>query len=77
MGNLVPVWDVANRDKSASDPAQWLPANESVHCAFATQWVNVKAAWDLSVDVDEYKALADILAGCTDEDLDAVKPKNL
>ncbi len=74
LGNLIPVHDVLNREKSALDAAEWLPPNADLHCAFATQVINVKAAWGLSVSAEEHNALSSVLVTCTDVDLDAVRP---
>lgn len=61
------LWAVSastNRSKGDSDPAHWLPPLESVHCEYVVSWVEVKHAWDLTVDPDEESALREVLSGC-------------
>lgn len=61
---LVAVSASSNQAKSDRDPAEWLPPATGARCWYATAWVGVKAAWDLSVDEAEHQALAAALATC-------------
>lgn len=61
---LIAVTTSSNRSKSDSDPAEWLPADNGTWCWYAAAWIEVKAAWELSVDQVEHDALADVLDGC-------------
>jgi uncharacterized protein DUF1524 len=54
----------SNRSKSDLDPAQWKPLRESAWCEYATDWVTVKVAWDLSADEDEVADLRVMLGTC-------------
>ena len=74
IGNLIAVHDVANREKSASDASEWLPANTDVHCPYAEQWINVKLVWGLSVDEKEFHTLKDILLSCDASSMVLNKP---
>ncbi|WP_306371602.1 HNH endonuclease family protein [Nocardiopsis sp. CC223A] len=61
------LWAVSattNRSKSDSDPADWMPPLESMHCEYVAAWIEVKHVWNLSVDPDEEAALREVLDGC-------------
>lgn len=61
------LWSVSassNRAKGDSDPADWMPPSESVHCDYAASWIEVKHTWDLTVDPDEEQALREVIEGC-------------
>ena len=61
------LWAVSatsNRAKGDSDPADWLPPQESAHCDYVVSWIEVKHEWDLSVDQEEEAALHEVLEGC-------------
>src|SRR5665647_3928170 len=61
--SLVAVTDNVNSSKSDSDPAAWLPPLATAQCTYATEWVQVKYRWRLSIDPAEYSALSSILSG--------------
>lgn len=61
---IVMVSAHSNRAKGSDDPADWMPSQDSYHCAYAARWVQLKADWDLTVDQDEHDALARVLADC-------------
>ena len=63
-GHLIAVHAGTNRAKGAKDPAEWLPPNESFHCAYVLAWVGVKRAWGLTADRAEAAAIARVLEGC-------------
>jgi hypothetical protein len=46
-----------NVERGSADPARWWPPHDGVHCKYATEWVWIKARWNLSVDEAEYTAL--------------------
>lgn len=54
----------SNRSKGSDDPANWMPSQESYHCAYAARWVQLKHDWDLAVDQDEHDALDETLSTC-------------
>lgn len=60
---LVAVTDNVNQAKSDKDPAEWLPPRTTVRCTYATQWVQVKYRWRLSIDPAERTRLSSILSG--------------
>ncbi|THV26229.1 HNH endonuclease family protein [Glycomyces paridis] len=62
--HLIAVTASSNRSKSDQDPAEWMPEDEAVWCAYAWAWVEVKTEWHLSVDEAERDALLDVAAGC-------------
>lgn len=61
---LIAVTGRTNQSKGDSTPDVWLPPDESSWCTYAEMWVDVKAAWDLSVTQPEHDRLIDLLASC-------------
>ncbi len=61
---LIAVSASSNRSKGARDLAEWLPPDESSHCAYATSWRDTKLAWGLTFDRAEADALGRALATC-------------
>jgi hypothetical protein len=61
---LIAVTASSNRSKSDRDPAQWMPPNAGYHCTYVRIWIEIKRAWDLSVDQAEHDYLARKLASC-------------
>lgn len=61
---LIAVSASSNRSKSDRDPAEWLPTNNAYRCDYVRIWIDVKRAWNLSVDPAEDAALRNVLAGC-------------
>jgi len=59
--NLLPVYSVVNRDKRADDPADWLPPDETAHCAYVVIWMKVKAEWGLTADARERAAIERVI----------------
>ena len=73
--NLVPTRDCVNRSKGSRDMAEWsgrigsgdcggLNMTAQGRCYMAWKMVEVKAAFDLSVDQAEKNTLAQVLDGC-------------
>ena len=67
--SLIAVSASANRAKSDSDPAKWMPSNRSYFCNYVATWVAVKWRWNLSVDTLERKAVSSVLSGCSAVDV--------
>ena len=61
---LIAVTASSNRSKSDRDPAEWMPPNSGYHCEYVRIWIEIKRAWDLSVDQAEHNYLAQKLASC-------------
>ena len=61
---LIAVTGSSNSSKGADDPAEWMPPNASYHCEYVRIWIEIKRAWDLSVDQAEHDYLANKLASC-------------
>lgn len=61
---LIAVTAATNQSKSDRDPASWQPPARDAWCRYATSWVTVKVAWQLTADPAEAKALRNMLAGC-------------
>ncbi|MFC4336727.1 HNH endonuclease family protein [Salininema proteolyticum] len=55
--NLIPSSRAENREKGDSDPAEWMPEDESVWCDYIDQWIEIKLKYDLAVDRAEHRAL--------------------
>ena len=62
--NLRSVSAHANRSKGDDDPARWRPGQRAVWCAYATQYIDVKAHFALTVDPAEQAALRSMLSTC-------------
>jgi len=61
---LLAVTASVNRAKGDQDPSTWKPPLRSFWCAYATDWIAVKAFWGLSVTTAEKGALTDMLNTC-------------
>lgn len=61
---LIAVTASSNRSKSDRDPFEWMPPNSAYHCEYVRIWIEIKRAWDLSVDQAEHDYLAQKLASC-------------
>jgi hypothetical protein len=61
---LLAVSSSTNHAKGDRDPAEWTPPRTAAQCAFASDWVAVKVAWNLSADPAEVTALRRMLATC-------------
>jgi hypothetical protein len=58
---LIAVDKTLNRQKGASDPAEWLPPNKAYQPEYAQNWVAVKVKWGLTADAAEIGVLRQIL----------------
>ncbi|MFI0776290.1 HNH endonuclease family protein [Streptomyces sp. NPDC021212] len=58
-----------NRSKADQDPAQWLPSDAGARCQYVGEWAAVKTRWKLTADSREANALAQLAAGCPDEQI--------
>lgn len=67
--NLVSTSRSANRSKSDSDAASWLPPNKQIRCAFIARQVAVKSAYQLWVTQAEFDAMKNILSSCPNQEL--------
>jgi hypothetical protein len=63
-GALRAVTAAANRSKGDKDPAVWQPSGDAAWCGYATDWIEVKHRWGLSVDGAEARALRNMLRSC-------------
>lgn len=59
--NIYSITPAANMEKGYRDPAEWLPADPSVHVRYAAEWVLIKTRWSLTYDEAELAALRGIL----------------
>jgi hypothetical protein len=62
--HLIAVEDNINQSKGASAPDEWKPPRTAYWCTYATDWVEVKKRWDLTVTQTEYDALSEMLVTC-------------
>lgn len=61
---LIAVSAGSNRSKSARDPSDWLPTNQSYICQYIQEWMIVKVKWELSVDQREFNTLSNVATRC-------------
>lgn len=54
-----------NQSKSDRGPSEWMPPNGDYGCAYAARFVDVLAAYQLTVNPADYSALHAQLASCT------------
>lgn len=59
--NIYSITPATNMEKSYRDPAEWLPADSSVHERYAAEWVLIKTRWSLTYDEAELAVLRRIL----------------
>ena len=60
---LIAVSSSSNRSKSDKDPSNWLPALRGYVCTYVSNWISVKARWNLSMDQSEWGRLNNLLNG--------------
>ena len=61
----------------AQAPDEWRPSNRNIWCAYAVDWVAVKARWELTVTEAEAVALADMLATCDEAESAGADPNSM
>ena len=61
---LTAVSASSNRSKGSRDPGEWKPINRNAWCDYATDWITVKTAWDLTSDETEVRGLEEMLNTC-------------
>lgn len=66
--NLVATSQSANRQKSDSDAASWLPANKEIRCAFIARQIAVKSAYQLWVTEAEFNMMQTVLEKCPSQE---------
>ena len=67
LRNLTLAAPAVNREKGARDAAEWLP--ETNRCWFAGRIVEVRRAYELTIDRREAAALEGVLSGCSAADM--------
>jgi hypothetical protein len=62
---LIAVTAAQNGSKSANDPTNWIPPQKSYICTYLSEWVAIKAHWNLSMDQSEFGRIKNLLtASC-------------
>jgi len=67
----------AGHNPREQSPDEWRPSNRSAWCAYAVDWVAVKARWEFSVSAAEFAALDEMLVSCGDADSDGADPNSM
>ena len=65
--HLIAATARANRQKGASGPEEWRPANESYWCQYALDWTSIKLHWGLTATEPEAAALREMSSTCDGE----------
>lgn len=63
-GALNATMNTLNRQKGARGPDEWRPPDRASWCRYATDWIEVKSAWQLTITARELRALTDMLGTC-------------
>ncbi len=62
---LIAVTAGQNRSKSDRDPSNWIPPQKSYICTYLSEWVAIKARWNLTMDQSEFGRIKNALtASC-------------
>ena len=62
---LIAVTAGQNRSKSDRDPSNWIPPQKSYMCTYLSEWVAIKARWNLTMDQSEFGRIKNLLtASC-------------
>lgn len=69
--HLNAVYLSANRSKSDSDPAKWMPQYNK--CTYLKYWTHIKSFWNLSMDSTEYKYVKTFLNDSCGCNIDTIK----
>ena len=59
--SLIAVTARENRSKSDKDPSNWIPKRSAALCTYLSDWVAVKARWNLSMDSSEWGRVKNLL----------------
>jgi hypothetical protein len=59
--SLIAVTAGVNRSKGDKDPSNWLPPNSEYLCTYVSDWVVIKAHWNLNMDQSEHGRIRKIL----------------
>ena len=62
--HLIAVTASANRSKGARGPEQWNPEDRTYWCQYATDCINIKSTWELTVTQTELAGLNKMLSTC-------------
>ena len=60
---LLAVSSSSNRSKSDKDPSNWLPSLRGYWCMYISNWISIKARWNLSMDQSEFGRLNNLMTG--------------
>ena len=58
---LLAVTDSINQQKSDKDPSNWMPPLRSYWCRYLSDWISIKARWNLSMDRSEFGRIKNVV----------------
>jgi len=63
---LLAVTDRVNQQKSDKDPSNWMPPLRGYWCQYLSDWISIKARWNLSMDQSEFGRVKNVVTSlCT------------
>jgi len=63
---LLAVTDRVNRQKGDRDPSNWMPPLRGYWCQYLSDWISIKARWNLSMDQSEFGRIKNVVTNsCT------------
>jgi hypothetical protein len=59
--SLIAVSASQNRSKGDKDPSNWIPSQSSYLCTYLSDWIAIKARWNLTMDQSEAGRIRNLL----------------
>ncbi len=58
---LLAVTDRVNQQKGDKDPSNWMPPLQGYRCRYLSDWISIKARWNLSMDQSEFGRIKNVV----------------